>query len=295
MAERDRPIGSTVPRRQLGRQLQHLRTLKGYTVKRAAASFEISEAKLWRIETGRTSVRAMEVEAMCREYEATPSLMEALVGLARETKNKDWWYSFKDVIPDGFDLYIGLEQAASEIKTFETSLVPGLLQTDDYARTVFRAGQPDAEPREIERRVRLRTARKAILDRGIGAPKLQVAIGEAVLRRQIGSSEVMVGQLKHLSDLIDRVDLRIVPFAAGLHLGVLSGSFTLLHFPLTPDGEDTEPPTVYSDGYAGDLYLDSFREVDLYEKTFKSIWAAAHTPEESRKMISEAARSYENG
>jgi hypothetical protein len=101
----------------------------------------------------------------------------------------------------------------------------------------------------------------------------------------------MAEQLEHLADLLDRVDLRVIPFSAGLHLGVLSGSFTLLHFPLTPDGDDTEPPTVYSDGYAGDLYLDSFREVDLYEKTFKSIWGTALTTKESGHMISEAARS----
>ncbi|MFE9424636.1 helix-turn-helix domain-containing protein [Kitasatospora sp. NPDC006697] len=289
-----RPVGSTVPRRQLGRQLQSLRMLKGYTVKRAAVLFGISEVKLWRIETGRTSVRASEVEAMCEEYGASPSLKEALVGLAGETKKKDWWYAFNDVIPDEFNLFIGLEQAASEIKTFQSSLVPGLLQTAGYARAIFQAGLPDAEPREFERRVRLRTTRRSILDRAVGAPELKVALSEAVLKCPVGSGEVMAEQLRSLAGGIERVALRIVPFGAGLHEGMLSGPFTIFHFPLTPDGDETEPPTVYCESHAGALYLDNFREVRMYEKTFRNIWDAALTPEESRNVLFESARSYED-
>nr|WP_308191869.1 helix-turn-helix transcriptional regulator [Kitasatospora humi] len=290
----DSPIGSTVPRRQLGRHLQRLRNDAGYTVRRAATVFEMSEAKLWRIETGRTSVRALEVEGMCRVYGAAPDVSQALTDLARETKNRDWWYSFKDVIPEGFDLYIGLEQAASEIKTYQTGLIPGLLQTEGYAQAIIRAGRPGDEDGEIERRARLRVARQAILNRAVGAPTLRIALSEAALSRQIGSREVMAEQLARLLDASRHVDLRVVPFKAGLHLGVLSGAFSILRFPRTPEGEESEPPTVYADGYAGDIYLDKPKEVDLYEATFNSIWDAALDKEQSSSFISDAARSLGN-
>src|SRR5690348_16417706 len=130
--------GSTVPRRQLGRYLRDLRGKARLTVKAAASELEWSEAKIWRIETGQTSLRSLDVEAMCRVYGAPDDLTEALKGLAKETKGRGWWHAYGDVIPDGFDLYIGLEEAVSELHWYEAELVPGLFQTPDYARTLIR-------------------------------------------------------------------------------------------------------------------------------------------------------------
>jgi transcriptional regulator with XRE-family HTH domain len=125
--------GSTVPRRQLGRYLRELRTNARLTVHVAAKALEWSEAKMWRIETGQTSLRSHDVETMCRVYGAPEELKTALMGLAKETKGKGWWHAYGDVIPEGFDLFIGLEEAASSLEEYSPELVPGLFQTPDYA------------------------------------------------------------------------------------------------------------------------------------------------------------------
>src|SRR5579864_8834192 len=117
--------GSTVPRRQLGRYLRELRGRERLTVKAAAEKLEWSEAKIWRIETGQTSLRSLDVEAMCKIYAAPADLTEALMGLARETKARGWWHAYGDVIPEGFDVYIGLEEAASQLAWYESELGPG--------------------------------------------------------------------------------------------------------------------------------------------------------------------------
>src|SRR5229473_8185023 len=124
--------GSTVPRRQLGRYLRELRAGQRITVKTAAEKLEWSETKVWRIETGQTSLRSHDVELMCRIYAAPPDLTEALMGLAKETKAKGWWHAYGDVIPEGFDVYIGLEEAVSSLSWYESELIPGLLQTEAY-------------------------------------------------------------------------------------------------------------------------------------------------------------------
>src|SRR5712691_7184579 len=155
--------GSTVPRRQLGRYLRDLRNSQRLTVRAAAKRLEWSEAKIWRIETGQVSLRSLDVEAMCRIYGATADLTEALMGLAKETKARGWWHSYGDVIPEGFDVYIGLEEAAATFSWYESELVPGLLQSDAYAHTLIEADNPGVDEREIDRRVHVRIARQALL------------------------------------------------------------------------------------------------------------------------------------
>src|SRR5580658_246865 len=144
--------GSTVPRRQLGRYLRDLRQKQRLTVRAAAERLEWSDAKIWRIETGQVSLRSLDVEAMCRIYGAPAELTQGLMGLAKETKARGWWHSYGDVIPEGFDLYIGLEEAASQLAWYESELVPGLLQTERYAHTVIRADNPGVPEEEISRR-----------------------------------------------------------------------------------------------------------------------------------------------
>jgi transcriptional regulator with XRE-family HTH domain len=291
--------GSTVPRRQLGRYLRDLRNQQKITVKAAAEQLEWSEAKIWRVETGKTSLRSLDVEQMCRFYGAPSDLTQALMGLAKETKAKGWWHSYGDVIPEGFDVYIGLEEAASLLCMYQSELVPGLLQTPEYARAVIRSGvegkvwpEPDDTDEQVERLVRLRIERQAMIRRSSIPMELRAVLNEAVIRRPVGGREVMAGQLDALAEAAElpNVSLRVVPFTAGLHDGVMSGPFYVLRFPANGDGQDSEPPTVYVNGYTGDLYLDKPREIEQYTDAFESIWAAAKDERASAGLIRQSAK-----
>jgi transcriptional regulator with XRE-family HTH domain len=283
--------GSTVPRRQLGRYLRDLRNRQHITVKTAATQLEWSEAKIWRIETGQTSLRSLDVEAMCRVYAAPADLTEALMGLAKETKAKGWWQAYGDVIPENFDVYLGLEEAASSIAWYEPELIPGLLQTADYARAVIGA---NASTDDTDRRVQLRIERQALIRRATAPLALRVALNESVLRRPIGGREVMAEQLDALAEAAElpNVKIRVVPFTAGLHHGVMTGPFELLRFPANGDGRDSEPPTIFQDGYTGGLYLDKANEIERFSDAFEYVWTAAASEDASIRMIRQAAEDF---
>lgn len=283
--------GSTVPRRQLGRYLRELRSGQRMSVKTAAEKLEWSETKIWRIETGQTSLRSFDVETMCRIYAAPPDLTEALMGLAKETKARGWWHAYGDVIPEGFDVYIGLEEAASQLASYQADLVPGLLQTEDYARTVIKADKPGTDDEEIDRRVHVRIARQALVRRQTAPLGLRVVLNESILRRPVGGAAIMAAQLDSLAQAagLPNVTLRVVPFSAGLHPGLMTGPFVVVRFPLNGDGQDSEPATVYVDGFTGDLYLDKPHEVEQYANAFESIWSAALDEPASTDLIHRVA------
>jgi transcriptional regulator with XRE-family HTH domain len=283
--------GSTVPRRQLGRYLRDLRNAAGITIKVAAQELERSEPTLWRIETGQTSVRSVDVRLMCEFYGATSDMTTALMSLAKETKAKGWWQGFGDVVPDWLDIYIGLEAAAARLSEYQGDLVTGLFQTEDYARAIIRAHVPHETAGEIERRVQLRMKRQAILQRPIDPPLLQVSFSEQVLRRAVGGPDVMAAQLDSLVEAsgLPNVSLRIIPFSAGYHPGMLTGSFTIMRFPLNVVGEESEPPTVYSDLFTGAIWLDKPNEIERYSQAFGEIWDLSLGCDESRELIARAA------
>ena len=283
--------GSTVPRRQLGRYLRDLRGRQRITVKAAAGALEWSETKLWRIENGHTSLRSHDVELMCRIYDAPPYMTEALMGLAKETKAKGWWHAYGDVIPENFDVYIGLEEAASVLSMYQAELVPGLLQTQDYARAVISDGMPGDDSEQIDRLVAVRIERQALIRRSTTPLELRAVLNEAVIRRPVGGPRGMAAQLDRLAEAADmpNVSLRVIPFSVGLHRGVMTGPFYILRFPLNGDGQDSEPATVYVDGFTGDLYLDKPREVEQYADAFESIWSAALGEAGSRDLIRQSA------
>lgn len=291
----DGPTGSTVPRRQLGRYLRNLRSDARLTVKAAARALEWSEAKMWRIESGQSSLRALDVQAMCAAYGAPDDLTQALMGLAKETKARGWWHAYGDVTPEGFHLFIGLEEAASEVDWYETDLMPGLLQTRAYAQTIIQRGNPDEDEDEVARRVNLRMSRQVLLTRPTTPANLNVVLSETVLRRPVCRPLAMAEQLRHLLDVdqLPNVNVRVIPFAAGFHLGVLSGPFGILRFPPNRDGNESEPPTVYADGFTGDLYLDKPDEVARYNAAFADICTNASDEQTSRRLISEVAGSYD--
>jgi transcriptional regulator with XRE-family HTH domain len=283
--------GSTVPRRQLGRYLHDLRGQAGLTARAAAKELERSEPTLWRIETGQTATRSLDVEQMCRLYGASDEMTKALMALAKETRARGWWQAYGDVVPEWFDLYVGLEAAANRISWYESELVPGLLQTPDYARALIRLDHHGAEDDEIDRYVQLRIARQAILRRPIDPPVLRVALRESVLRCPVGGAAVMAGQLDRLAEAseLPNVALRVVPFGAGLHPGMMSGPFEVLRFPMNGGGLDSEPPTVYADIYTGAIYLDKPHEVARYDRAFEGIWESALGEGASRDLIRQAA------
>ncbi|WFE37251.1 helix-turn-helix transcriptional regulator [Micromonospora sp. WMMD998] len=275
--------GSTVPRRQLGRYLRKLREEARMTVKAAADALEWSTPKIWRIETGATSMRSLDVEAMCKIYRASPELTEALMGLAKETKGRGWWHSYGDAIPEWFELYVGLEAAAARLRTYEAQLVPGLLQTESYATRVYEVARPEMTREEIQRGVAVRLGRQGLLTRlSPRAPQLDVLLDEAVLRR-----DVDVEQLQRLITVgrQPNVSLRVIPFAVGLHRGnMTNGTFTILDFEA-----GAEPSIIYSDSLTGALYLDKPGEVATYGEAWTAMEKPALTEAQSRKLIASIA------
>ncbi|MEV0029287.1 helix-turn-helix transcriptional regulator [Nocardia sp. NPDC050793] len=266
-----------MPRRQLGRHLRDLRNRARMTTRMAAQQLEWSEAKIWRIETGQTSLRSLDVEAMCKIYGAPGDLVGPLTALAKETKARGWWTAYSDVLGEGFEIYIGLEEAARQLSTYENELVPGLLQTEAYARAVLSAARPDASPAEIERRVQLRLARQALITRGESPVRLDAVISEAVLWRRVGGAEVAADQLEHLRRMSDLPNVRIetVPPESGYHAGMESGRFVMLEFPEGRMGEEPEPPVVYVEAFTGPVYLDKDSEIDRYRRAFADIRSVA--------------------
>lgn len=286
--------GSTVPRRQLGRYLHDLRVKAGLTVRAAARELERSEPTLWRIENGHTATRSLDVEQMCRLYGAGQDTTKALMSLAKETRARGWWQAYGDVVPDYFDLYVGLGAAATRVDWYETELVPGLFQTEDYAQALIQLDNADKTAEEIARRLQLRMGRQSILRRPIDPPLLRVALRESVLRAPVGGNEVMAAQLGKLAEAseLPNVSIRVVPFRAGLHFGILSGPFEILRFPVNGQGQDTEPPTVYAEIFTGALFLDKPAEIARYDQAFGAIWDASLGIEASRQLLHNAAEEW---
>ena len=274
-----------MPRRQLGRELRRLREEAGIQVSAAAQALEWSGPKLWRIEKGMTSMRSLDVEAMCRLYGADDRMTEALKQLALATKDRGWWHAHGDTVPEWFELYMGLEQASSGLRSYEPELVPGLLQTADYAKTVIRVGEPKLPDEELDKRVRLRMTRQQLLDRTIpAAPRLDVILGEAVLHRL--PQDTAREQLDQLLKMASKpgISISLLP-SRGLHRAVEVGSFTILDFPMN-GGKPSEPTVVYSQGLTGALYLDKEHEISRFEEVWASIADEALSGDDFHHYIS---------
>ncbi|MFC4105592.1 helix-turn-helix domain-containing protein [Micromonospora zhanjiangensis] len=290
-------MGSTVPRRQLGRALRQLRNEAQVTLDGAAEALECSRQKIWRIEYGLSAVRSVEVRAMCELYGATAELTAALMALASQTRAKGWWHAYGEVIPEWFELYVGLEAAASRLRFYKDNLIPGILQSRDYALSVFRQDRPELAPEEHLPAVEARIVRQGLLTRRLPvAPNLDVVLSEAVLLRVVHDPAVMVTQLRHLLRVshLPNVTIRVVPLAAGLHQGAVGGSFIVLDFPpgkrITP-----EPSVVYCESWTGALYLDQPGELAAYEKSWASLESLALDEEQSRRLIGKIIMEVHHG
>ena len=287
--------GSTVPRRQLGRHLRELGAGAGYTIATAAELIQWSPSMLQRVEKGHVDkVRDVDVRELCRIYDAEPELVEALIGLARQANAEEWWHSYGDLIPENFDVYVGLETVAKTLTVYQPELIPGLLQTADYARALIRTGHPSGSATEIERRVQLRIKRQALLKRSIRPVQYDVVLHEAVLLRAVGSRTVMSAQLRAIADLSTRpnVSVRILPFAAGYPTGEQIGSFIVLDFGPEAKGSQVEPPVVYVEGFTGDLYADKPLTVRRYRDAYQVIRGAALDDQDSRRKLRDLAKEF---
>jgi transcriptional regulator with XRE-family HTH domain len=272
--------GPTLRRRRLGAELKRCREAAGLTQENVSRQFEWHAAKVTRIETARVAVTARDVKDLLTLYGiADDGYREALMALARSSREKTWLTDYRDLMRPGN--FVGLEQEASSMRAWEPILLPGLLQTENYMRALMLSGRSFDPPQVIDRRVALRRKRQGRLHAGTGALRLAAIVDESAVRRVIGGSDVMNDQLHSLIEAaqLPNVTVQILPFDAGEH-PFLGGSAALLEFQ-----ETTHPDVVYLEGLAGDLYEEQPSEVGRYRDEFDRLSAMALDHRLSLKMI----------
>ena len=276
-----------VLKRWIGLELRRLRTAAGKSRPQVAARLKQSRTAIGHLETARNLPSAAVLEVLLGFYgvpERLPFLLD-LVEAAR--KGRNWWDKLADAAPSWLDLYLGLEAGAAEVTSFDSYLVPGLLQTREYAEAVIR-GDPDAGEEEIQRRVELRLGRQQIFDRDDDPVRLWVVLDESVLYRQRGTPQVMATQIQHLIDVSQRprVDLQVLPLDVGAHLAQ-QGSFNLLKFPADMVGDTG---VVYLDLLIEGRYYDEPKQVATYERAITRLRVQAATLQDSRTLLFRAAK-----
>ena|SRR5487761_1164164 len=282
----DPSVEATVLRMLLGNQLRRLREAAGITPEQAGFEIRASRSKISRIETGRVGFKLRDVEDLLSLYGVTDDAVQAkFLSLVRQSNTPDWWTKYSDILPGWFETYLGLESAASIIRSFEIQFVHGLFQTQEYARAVTRLGRKTAPPAEIEDWVRLRLKRQALHTRQ-KPPRIWSVMDEAVLRRPVGGPAVMRAQLEHLIETakMPHVSLQVVPFARGGHAAE-SGSFTVLRFE-----ERDLPDVVYVEQLTGAIYLDQRSDVEQYLEVVDELSGEALTPDATTRFIEQVAR-----
>ncbi len=278
--------GPTVLRILLGAQLRRLREAKRISLEEAGAVIRASHSKISRLETGRVGFKDRDVVDLLIFYGVTDEQeREALRALAARANAPGWWHDYSDILPHWFEDYVGLEEAAAQIRSYQVQFVPGLLQTGDYTRAVTQLGHPAASERELDRWVGLRLARQVVLTRP-NSPNIWVVLDEAALRRPVGGRAVMRAQLKHLLDVAQRssVTIQVIPFDAGGHAAA-GGPFSILRF-----ADYDLPDVVYLEQLTSALYLDKPEVVDSYLMVMERLCVAAVTPNASIKLIRDLLR-----
>lgn len=271
----------TARRIVLGAQLRRLR--EAADISRADAGYFIrgSDSKISRMELGRVGFKERDVVDLLSMYGVNDENERAVfLDMVRKSNERGWWHRYSGTMPNWFQDFVGLEESASLIQSHEQQFVPGLMQTEDYARAVVSHGRPELLDQEGERRVALRLQRQKVLTRP-GAPRLWVVVDESVLHRPIGGHRVLREQVEHLLDLTRQpnVTLQILPYNQSGYAA--EGAFSILRF-----AEPTLPDIVYIEHLSGALYLDRVEELEVYGRVIDRLAVDAETPDRSRQILS---------
>ncbi|WP_372411241.1 helix-turn-helix domain-containing protein [Streptomyces luteireticuli] len=286
--------GPAVRRRKLGAELRRQRELTGMTSRQAADVVGWHQSKVSRIETGSSGAKPSDVARLLDAYRVADPELRALLGAlcgadttgpgdGRTGARRGWWYAYRDLLPSAYLDFISLESEASRSRTLETTVVPGLLQTPEYARAVTRAALADPPDHQVDELVRVRMARQAVLHREQPGKPLELCavLDEAVLRHEVGSPEVMAGQLGHLlaTAALPNVRLHVLPFSRGNHIGI-TGPFVIFSFPRIADLD-----VVVLDHLTSSLYLERKEDLRAYASAFAILRAHALPHEKSLDYI----------
>jgi transcriptional regulator with XRE-family HTH domain len=273
--------GPTVLRIVLGTQLRRWREANGITREAAGEAIRASHAKISRLELGRVGFKQRDLVDLLNLYGVTDEAeRKEFFNLAEQANARGWWHQHGPVLPSWFEMYLGLEHSASVIRTYQVQFVPGLLQTEDYARSVIRVGHQADSANEIDRRVQLRMTRQKMLTEP-GAPQFWAVIDEAAISRPFGAPHVMTAQLEHLLEMseLPNVTVQVLPFRLGSHAAA-GGAFTILRF-----AEPDLPDIVYLEQLNSAVYLDKRSEVEDYLAVMERVSVQADMPSTSTAML----------
>jgi transcriptional regulator with XRE-family HTH domain len=283
MAPRPSP---TARRRRLAAALRQLREERNLSCTDAGKAVGWSESKISRIETGRVGIQQPDLERLLDLYQVTGDPRAALLTLRRQATHRGWWHSYSDALPSWFEAYVGLEDGAKSLSTYQNQLVHGLMQTEDYAAAVIRAARPWASADEVERQLAARATRQALLTAG-NPLQVWAVLDEAVLRRQVGGAATMRAQLNRLREIsaLPNVTLQVLPFDSGAHAS-MGTSFELLQFT-----EPGDTAIVYIEDHTSSQYLETTADIERYTLVFDHVRASALAPGRSAELIKQAASS----
>ncbi|WP_422771845.1 helix-turn-helix domain-containing protein [Plantactinospora sp. WMMC1484] len=275
----------TIRARRLRRELRRLRDHAGLIAEDVAADLGWHRTKVIRIEQGHSRVTQKDVQDLLTLYKATEEEQASIASLARQARQKGWWNAYGDVLPDA---YVGFEAEASSISSYESLLVPGLLQTEEYIRATIQAGRTTADEDEADRIVAARLARKALFSRDV-PPNLWIVLDEAVVRRVVGGPSVMRAQVARLIEgcANPSIVLQVLPFTAGAH-AAMSGPFTILGY----DDEALDPTLVYVENDTSTLLMDKESQVARYRLSFDHLRAKALDPDRSGEFLARVVDDY---
>ncbi|MBJ6645852.1 helix-turn-helix domain-containing protein [Streptomyces griseoincarnatus] len=275
----------TARRRRLSIELKKLREKSALTCAQVGQALDWSGSKVNRMETGSGRVQPSDVDALCRFYDTSDELREFLKSLAREAKTRGWWQVHGAGVPEWFNIYIGLEQDASTLRQYQCEVLPGLMQTEAYARELHTTGA-HMSAEDIDRAVRVRLERQDMLTRP-DTPEAWFVVNEGAVRNVIGDREVMRDQLEKVLEAahLPSVTLQVLPFDSGTYPA--TGSFTMLGFPAPED-----PDLVYRDGITDAVYLEGEHHVREYTRAFDGLRAAALSPQRSARLVQSVVKEY---
>ena len=272
--------GPSVRRLILGSQLRRMRERAGISCAEAGYNIRGSASKISRMETGRISFKERDVEDLLTLYGLhDPEERTQLLSLVAQSRQTGWWHRYNDRMPKWFEDYVGLEEAAARIQSWELQFVPGLIQTEEYAHAAIEHGHPRAVAETVDRMVELRMRRQKILE-GTHPPRLWMVIDESVLHRTLGQRAVLKRQIDKLLELTDHahISLQVIPFSRSGY--VAEGSFSILRF-----AEAELPDIAYIEHLTGALYLERLDEIEVYGRAFDRLVVDAETPRGSRQFL----------